>query len=333
MKKFNCCGGQRRLAWLSGGLLVLAAAFQAQAQDLPRAENPAADHFVARGIELRAQGKDQEALQAFRQAEALDPSSVRVQVHLATVYQALGDWLVADEYLSRALAQQNHPYINRHRQVLEDAKRVIDSNIGRVEVEGEPAGAEVYLSGRALGSLPLKEPVRWTVGSYLLEVRSPGHYPLRRPIVIVGGGLVRESVQLQPLPSEEGWRGSAGAGTTGIDEAPSDRAWLTWTLAGAATVGAAVTVGAWTYREVHADHWNDDSRCLDVGRSRAEVCGDERDNVNTADTVAWVSGTLTGLFALGAVVNAFAFQPAAPEAAGLEGCSLGWAGASCFGRF
>jgi TPR repeat/PEGA domain len=330
VKRLICSARGRRLSWLSGALLALAAA--AQAQELPPAENPDADRFVARGIELRAQGRDEQALQAFRQAEALDPSSVRVQVHLATVYQALGDWLLADEYLSRALAQQNHPYINRHRQVLEDAKRVIDSNIGRVEVEGDPAGAEVYLSGRVLGTLPLREPVRWTVGSYLLEVRSPGHYPLRRPIVIVGGGLVREAVHLEPLPSEEQWR-SAGAGAGGVEDTPSSRAWLTWTFLGAATVGAAVTAGAVAYREVHAEHWNDNVRCLDVDLTRAEVCGDERDKANTAETVAWVSGGLTGLFLVGAAVNAFAFQPDASGPVGLEGCRVGWAGASCFGRF
>jgi hypothetical protein len=323
-------------------LLGIGVSGSAHAQEM-QAENPDADRFVARGIALRAEGKDSEALQAFQQAEALDPSSVRVQIHLATVYQALGNWLLADDYLSKALARQNHPYINRHRQVLEDAKRVIDSNIGRLEVEGDPPGAEIYLSGRALGTLPLAEPVRSTVGSYVLEVRSPGYYPLRRPISIVGGGLVRESVHLQPTSPDEPAGPVAPAGAEaarfgGVEEAPPSRVWLTWTFAGAAIVAGTTAAGAVIFREVHAERWNDDTRCLEAERSRAEVCGDERDKVETAETVAWVSGGLAGLFLVGAAVNAFAFQPdpgSGSPSAGLEvqGCSVGLAGASCFGRF
>ena len=68
------------------------------------------------------------------------------------------------------------------------------------------------------------------------------------------------------------------------------------------------------------------------------MCGDERDKVETAETVAWVSGGLAGLFLVGAAVNAFAFQPdtggGSPSAGvELQGCGVGLAGASCFGRF
>lgn len=327
--------------WLAAALLGIGVSAVARAQDT--SENPDADRFVARGIALRAEGKDSEALQAFQQAEALDPASVRVQIHLATVYQALGNWLLADEYLSKALARQNHPYINRHRQVLEDAKRVIDSNIGRLEVDGDPTGAEVYLSGRALGTLPLAGPVRSTVGSYVLEVRSSGYYPLRRPISIIGGGLVRESVHLQPTATDEPARAVSGTDATGarlggVEEAPPSRVWLTWTFAGAAMVAGTTAAGALIFREVHAERWNDNTRCLEAARTRAEVCGDERDKVETAETVAWVSGGLAGLFLVGAAVNAFAFEPDAGSdlpSAGLElqGCAVGPAGASCFGRF
>jgi hypothetical protein len=312
---------------------------EAKAQSSGRAENPEADKFVAEGIELRARGKDTEALRAFQKAAEIDPDSVRVQIHLATVYQALGNWLLADEYLSMALARQNHPYVNRHRQTLEDAKRVIDANIGRLEVEGEPAGAEVRLNGRLVGTLPLAAPIRSTVGSFMLEVRHEGHYTSQRPITITGGGLVRESVQLEPLPADAAFRGGAGSSgaaagnITDVDSGGSP--WLTWTFIGAAGVAGATTVGALIFREVHAGRWNDNARCLEVDRTRAEVCGDERDKANTAETVVLVSGALTGAFALGAVLNALGvFESEAPPGElGLRGCNLGFAGASCFGTF
>jgi hypothetical protein len=310
----------------------------AQAQSGARAENPEADKFVAEGIELRARGKDNEALRAFQKAAEIDPDSVRVQIHLATVYQALGNWLLADDYLSMALARQNHPYVNRHRQTLEDAKRVIDANIGRLEVEGQPAGAEVRLNGRLVGTLPLAAPVRTTVGSFMLEVRHEGHYSSRRPITITGGGLVRESVQLEALPADADWRGGSARSTAGgAPEADTGGgpAWLTWTFVGAAGVAGATTVGALVFREVHAGRWNDNARCLEVERTRAEVCGDERDKANSAGTVAVVGGALTGVFALSAVLNAVGVfeSDAPPGEAGLRGCNLGFAGASCFGTF
>ena len=46
---------------------------EAQAQSSGRAENPEADKFVAEGIELRARGKDTEALRAFQKAAEIDP--------------------------------------------------------------------------------------------------------------------------------------------------------------------------------------------------------------------------------------------------------------------
>lgn len=329
---------------VAAGALVLAASslpepVQAQAS---RSDDVEVDQLVARGIALRAQGKDGEALQTFQRAAELDPESVRVKVHLATVYQALGDWLLADDYLTQALSRPSEPYVVRHRQVLEDAKRVIDQNIGRLEVDGEPAGAEVRLNGRLIGTLPLVDPVRTVVGSYVLEVQRAGFYPVRRPIALSGGGLVRESIRLEPLPAEAGGRagdgalapGPAGAADGGVEDVPS-RPWLTWTLAGAAGVAGAVTVGAVIYREDHAGNWNDNVRCLEVSRTRAEVCGDERDKVESAETVAIVSGALTALFAGGAVLNELGvFGSSSPPAeSGLLGCSVGVAGASCFGRF
>lgn len=329
----------RRFLWVPSALLALAVCSPARAQSADSAEDPAADRFVAQGIELRAQGRDSEALRAFQKAAAIDPSSVRVQIHLATVHQALGNWLLADDYLTMALARQNHPYVNRHRPVLEDAKRVIDSNIGRLEVEGDPVGAEVYLNGRKLGTVPLT-PARATIGSYTLEIRSAGHYPVRRPIVITGNGLVRESVHLQPMPADDRWRGGGDAGeqrrgTGGIEESGGGSTWLTWTFAGAAGVATAATVGALVFRERHAERWNDDARCLEGSRTRAEVCGEERDKANTAERVAWVGGATAGVFTLGALLSgfgAFGGQGATDEA-GLHGCRLGLGEASCFGAF
>lgn len=316
----------------------IAAAGAAGAQ-VDGAEHLEADKLVTQGIAMRGEGKDAEALRLFEKAAELDPGSVRVQIHLATVHQALGNWLLADDYLTSALAHQNHPYVNRHRPSLDAARSVIDANIGRFAVEGQPAGAEVRLNGRLVGTLPLATPVRATVGSYTLDVRLDGHYPSQRPISITGGALVRETIRLERLPEPDGAAGDKAeeARTTRAVDAtldgPASRRWLTWSLVGASGVAAGTTIGALIFREVYAARWNDDTRCLEVDRTRAEVCGGERDNVNTAEDVAVVGGVLTVMFAAGALVNAFAFPAGEPGEVALAGCGIGLSGALCFGSF
>ena len=320
-------------------VLALAHAAQAQRSASEHSDDPEAERLVARGIALRAEGKDGQALEAFQQAAAVDPDSVRVQIHLATVHQALGNWLLADDYLSKALERRDHPYVIRHLQALQDAQRVIDANIGRLEVEGQPVGAEVRLNGRVMGTLPLTAPIRTTTGSYVLEVRREGHYPMQRPIVITGGGLVRESVQLEPLPAPQPWR-SDGAAASGapLAEAVDTGAgpvWLTWTLGGTAAAAAAVSVAAWIVREDHAQRWNDNSQCLEPGRTREEVCGDERDAAESAQTLAVVSGVAAGLLAAGAALNGFGVfeSEGPPDGVALSGCRVGLTTVGCFGSF
>jgi hypothetical protein len=308
-----------------------------------RAESPEVEKLLAEGIALRAANQDLEALQALKKAAEIDPESVRVQVHLATVYQALGEWLLADDYLRLALTHEKDPYVVRHRKVLDDAGRVISANIGRLEVEGEPAGAEVRLNGRLVGTLPLAAPARATVGSYSLEVRLDGHYTVQRPIVITGNSLIRESVRLERQPDEpHGALAAAGPGGTQGDptlDRPAARPWLTWTLGGLSAAAGVTTISALVYREVHANNWNDNSQCLSVEQTREELCGSERDKVESAESVAVVAGVATGLFAAGALLNVFVFssgqspeQPPSGQAA-LRGCTLGPMGASCFGSF
>jgi hypothetical protein len=303
------------------------------------AENPEVEKLVTTAIASRAQGRDLEALETLKKAAEIDPGSVRVQVHLANVYQALGEWLAADQYLRLALAQANHPYVMRHRKALEDARGVIEDNLGMLEVDGEPVGAEVRLNGRLVGTLPLAAPIPVTVGSYTLEVKREGHYPASRPIVIAGHSFIRESVRLERLSTDELETRTfpIAAGTDPGHDAtldlPRERPWLTWTLAGLGAAAAVTSLGAVVYREVHANHWNDDSRCLALGQTRAELCGGERDKVETAEDVAIATGAAAGLFTAGALLNALVFSAPSSPRTGLAGCSLSPEGASCFGSF
>jgi hypothetical protein len=329
------------------GALLLPLTAEARPADSGNAAASAA--LVDQGIELRRQGKDAEALNVFKQAVLLQPDSVRALIHVATCYQAVGDWVSADTHLRRALEHTADPYIERHREALENAHRVIADRLGMLEVGGGPAGAIVLLNGQRMGQLPLSEPIRATVGDYLLEVKMPGHYPTSRPVSIKSRTLVREDVQLasagarssEAFAAGSASGGAASAGTSHSEDGSAPGAaksqWLTWTLGGLGGAAAITAVTALIVRNESARHWNDDERCRNVpGRTRQDLCGDERDSAKTAENVALIGGTAAVFLGAGALLSSFITnRTERPEASlgFLGGCTLTPEGASCHGSF
>ena len=297
------------------------------------APRSAADELVASAIQSREAGRDAEALELYRRANALEPDNARVLAHLGATHQALGRWVLAHTYLSRALERRDDPYIQRHRTELEEALAVVGEHIGFLEVYGAPDGAEALINGQPVATLPMTGPVPVIVGSYLLEIRFEGHYTLGRPITVAQRVLTREEVQLtahgatalkepaRPAPPTREPRPSSGG--------PS---WVPWTLGGLSAAAAVTGVIAYSRREYYADRWNDDAACLGVGVSREERCGDELDRGQQAETVLWVSGVAAGVFAAGAVMTAIIFSDDEPEQVGFR-CAPGLDGASCTGSF
>jgi hypothetical protein len=291
---------------------------------------------VARGIELRRAGQDAAALAVFQEALARAPGSTRVKVHLASTHQALGQWLEAERYLSDVLSEPEGAYIRRHRATLERAYEFVDRRIGSLDVVGSPEGAELSLSGRRIGTLPLEAPVRVPIGSYTLEVRKDGYHTLSRPVAISGRSLLRESVELGQREAEPpAWRMSAGgAGGTAIEDRSGSPRWLSWTLVGASAGAAAVSGVAFAVRERHADRWNSEE-CLAPGSTRGQTCPEELDAGRNAEQLAIGAAILSGVLLGGAVVSFVLQKPDEPDQAALtlEGCGLAAAGARCFGSF
>lgn len=296
------------------------------------------EQLLSEGIQRREAGRDDEALELFRQAAGLEPDNARVLAHLGATFQALGRWVSANTYMAQALAHANDPYIQRHRAQLDEALSTIGDHLGYLEVYGAPLGAEALLNGQIVAALPMASPVPVTVGSYLLEVRFEGHYTLGRPISIAKRSLTREEVQLLPhrVP------GTAALAASGADPvaptapaaplaASAGSGWLPWGLAGASGAALITSFVAWRVRESYADHWNDDARCLGGGMSREERCGAELRRGQRAEDIAWLSGAGAGLLAAGAILSAVLATPT--EETRVSGCAPGLAGGVCFGVF
>jgi hypothetical protein len=291
--------------------------------------------FVQRGIDLRKLGRDIEALAIFEDALLKAPSSVRLKVHLASTHQALGQWVEAERYLSEALRQSDDSYVRRHRSTIERAYEFVGQRLGSLDVVGEPEGAELVLSGRSIGRLPLAAPVRVPIGSYVLEVRKEGYYSVTRPVAIGGGTLLRESVVLGPRAAPALARATpTDAAGRGDDEASGSPRWLTWTLTGTALAAGAVSVVAFQIRENHAERWNSDA-CLLPGLTRGQVCPDELDEGRNAERWGVGSAVLSGVL-LGGALTSFLLErrpPAENPSLSLDGCGVGVASATCFGSF
>ncbi len=309
----------------------------AKAAAKPTAELPASvndvNATVKRGIELRRASRDEEALEVFRDALRRAPGSNRIRVHLASTHQALGQWAEAERYLREAMQHTDDPYIVRHRIALERSLDYVTARLGSLEVKGNPAGADVFLSGRHLGTLPLDTLVLPT-GSYELEVRKDGYYPAIRPVTIAARGLLREQVDLiaggvpRPLSNLQ----SRSAPKQASPARPGFP-WLVTTLAvvGAAAAGTASV--AWIVRESYASRWNS-ADCLAGQRTRGDNCASDLQRGRVAGRVALVSGVGAGLM-LGTAATLLwlsADRDSSPEEA-RSGCSLGAFGVSCVGSF
>jgi tetratricopeptide (TPR) repeat protein len=326
------------LALLAFQLTSAIAPAQAPSGEPPAGEAHGApadiDVDVKRGIALRRQGRDEEARDVFRDALARAPTSNRVRVQLATALQALGQWEEAQRHLQEAMQHADDPYIARHHDELSRALAYVRDRLGTVEVRGEPAGADVFVSGLHIGTLPLASKVM-AMGSYTLEVRMAWYYPAIRPLTVAGRGFQRQRIELLPSPHD---RAASAAppeieSPSGVEPASAGPKWLIGVLAGAGAASGAAAGVALILRENYASRWNSDG-CLSAGRTRGDNCRGDLEHGQTAGQVAIASGIAASVLLGGAAGLAWFTERSNDEdAASQSGCLLGVAGVACATTF
>lgn len=271
------------------------------------AEDAVVEALIQRGIQLRRNNSDEEALAVFLEAEKQDPTSVRVLLHVVTAAQAAGKWLLADSYMRKVTALESDPYYQRHADAIDVVRRSIASRVGTFQAQGGPDGASVRLDGQLVGTLPMTAPASIEAGAYLMEVHKPGYYRLRRNVTISGGVLTREPVELNravargDLGAGPGTAGVAGAG--GDIGAEPDRSWwqspaLGWTFVGLGVASGVASGISFATREDRVDRWNDD-RCIpreEPQVTREEQCGQFKDQAETAQTIGIVTAVAGVVF-------------------------------------
>lgn len=319
------------------------------------AEDAVVEALIQRGIQLRRNNSDEEALAVFLEAEKQDPTSVRVLLHVVTAAQAAGKWLLADSYMRKVTALSSDPYYQRHADAIDVVRRSIASRVGTFQAQGGPDGASVRLDGQLVGTLPMTAPASIEAGAYLMEVHKPGYYRLRRNVTISGGVLTREPVELNRAVA----RGDLGAGPgtasasgSGADAgAGQERSWwqspaVGWTFVGLGVASGVASGISFATREDRVDRWNDD-RCIPQnapGTTREENCGQFKDQAETAQTIGIATAIagvvftgvgITQLLSSGGSSNDTAIEDTATLNGGFKvtDCGAGFLTIACRGSF
>lgn len=173
-------------AGLKAALLVALMAWPTAAEAKDPRRNPAlAEELFARGRDLLAAGKMEEACKAFEASQAAD-ASVGALLNLAQCHEKQSRLATAwAEYRSAATLAAQRGEDERRRGALERASQ-IEARLPRLTVDVSPQQADVvvYIGGQALPAMSYGLPMPVDPGEYVVTARAPEHLPWRTSITI-----------------------------------------------------------------------------------------------------------------------------------------------------
>jgi hypothetical protein len=218
------------------------------APSVARAQSEVEAH-LQRGVALRREGRDVEAVVEFESAHRLAPSP-RTAGQLGLALQASGDWVRGYEMLREATSARGDGWVERNRTALESALHVAEEHVGTVDVRGNIEGAQVLIDDRVQGELPLARPLVVMTGRHRLLVRRSGFAAVERPIQVRPGELSRESIVLEASQETAGNIAvDPGAGAVGaspgapVATAASEAPWPWFTVGLIGAIAGGVTAG------------------------------------------------------------------------------------------
>ena len=185
-------------------LAPLLALALAPAEARAAGESLEAESLIRQGVEMRGRGKDERALPLFEKAYKTSRTP-RTAGQLGLVELALGYFVEAERYLGEAVASPDHPWVAKNLPMLKDQLASAKEKIGELSVSGTPDGAEVWVNGKPVGSLPLLAPVRLDKGRAEVQLRAPGYLPASDTVTIAGGTREERSYALARDPTAPGF--------------------------------------------------------------------------------------------------------------------------------
>jgi hypothetical protein len=327
-----------RLVALAGLFFCLSARLAAAQEPAAAAGRPPEDEeLIARGVELRTQRRDAEALEAFARALAIR-SSARAVAQMALAHQALTHWKEAETGLTEALSSSADGWVVRNRMVLEESLAEVRAHLAWLEVESNAQDAELYVAGELCCRLPQAQPLRIVAGDVLVEVRAPAFPPLQRTLHAEPASHVHAVFTFdarprspRPVPTND----AVAPAPAPISPLPSPSRRLAWYALGAAGGFVLLGTGATITREWEAHIYNDDGQCAPSnGQPRYVRCNTNRELALTAQTVAIVAFGLAGAAAAVGGTLLLTSEGGQPRVGGAPlGCALWAVGFACRASF
>ncbi len=161
------------------------------------AAEPSADALIEQGLGLRRDGKPEQALEMFRKAHALTPSP-RTFGQMGLVETSLKKWVDGEKHLSVSLANPDDRWVAKNRAFLDEALGLCRSHVGDLVVSG-PAGAEVFVGGQSVGTLPAVPALRLAEGTVTVSASAPGSKPFEQAVAIRPGARSALVIALDPI--------------------------------------------------------------------------------------------------------------------------------------
>lgn len=276
---------------------TLAAPPLASAQTRPSLEEgapPLAEQRYLTGREMYRQGNLEGAVEEFRTAFDLFPTSSKLAFNLGRVSERLGRTAEAANwyrtYLKLAPEAPDRAEIEA---LVASLERRLTAQQGTLVVTTEPLGAAVFVDGAttAAGQTPLT--VRLAPGEHALRVTLEGHRTALQTINLEAGQRSAMTVRLEPMEAAPPPEDPPPV----VDRAPADDGavrWLPWAVMGA---GAAVAgTGAFFVAKAFDAQDERDATIQDGGSVEDAKAAD--DDARTFQTVGWI-GVGVGVAAIG----------------------------------
>ena len=223
------------------------------------AAEPGADELITRGLEFRRQSKPEQALEMFQRAHALAPSP-RTLGQMGLVEASLEHWLDAETHLTGSLATPDDPWVRKNRTFLDQALTVSRGHVGELVITG-PAGTDVAVDGRHVGTLPAVQPVKLVQGNAVVTANGAGFNDFSKTVAIQGGAKTSLAIVLDPVEKLPAVALAAPVPLPASSPPPpsvtEDRGRSLKTLSGTGLVAAGAGLLAWGIIWIAVDHDDD----------------------------------------------------------------------------
>lgn len=180
------------------GLFFLSARASAQGDNT---KTPSAETWFHLGKMLAAQGKTQQAYEAYLSAWKLNPNSPEVACNLGDIELTLSHYRDAAEHLS--FCSSHFPVTATEKQRKAAKSRFEDARkrVGSITIELTPEHAAVSVDGSPAGESPLGNAIFVEPGTHTIKMEHEGYLPAEKQINIARGEQISLSEELKPKPA------------------------------------------------------------------------------------------------------------------------------------